>query len=96
MDCTATSQADVWLEFGCCCIAHSIRWPAWLRVDPAVVIMDGQSAKTAEQGGIRGFDGHQRLKGQKRNILVDISAFRSPAALNEPICRTDGWSLQIP
>ena len=29
---------------------------------PSVVIMDGQSVKTAERGGIRGFDAHKRVK----------------------------------
>ena len=39
---------------------------------PSVVIMDGQSVKTTERGGIRGFDAHKRVKGRKRHILVDI------------------------
>ena len=38
---------------------------------PSVVIMDGQSVKTTERGGIRGFDAHKRVKGCKRHILVD-------------------------
>jgi transposase len=38
---------------------------------PSVVIMDGQSVKTAERGGARGFDAHKRVKGRKRHILVD-------------------------
>jgi putative transposase len=38
---------------------------------PSVVIMDGQSVKTTERGGVRGFDGHKRVKGRKRHILVD-------------------------
>jgi len=29
---------------------------------PSVVIMDGQSAKTTERGGTRGFDGYKRVK----------------------------------
>ena len=33
--------------------------------------MDGQSVKTTERGGIRGFDGHKRVKGRKPHILVD-------------------------
>jgi len=33
--------------------------------------MDGQSVITTERGGIRGFDGHKRVKGRKRHILVD-------------------------
>jgi len=38
---------------------------------PSVVIMDGQSVKTMERGGTRGFDGYKRVKGRKRHILVD-------------------------
>jgi putative transposase len=38
---------------------------------PSVVIMDGQSVKTTERGGVSGFDGHKRVKGRKRHILVD-------------------------
>jgi putative transposase len=38
---------------------------------PTVVIMDGQSVKTTERGGPCGFDGHKRVKGRKRHILVD-------------------------
>jgi putative transposase len=38
---------------------------------PSVVIMDGQSVKTTERGGSRGFDAHKRVKGRKRHILVD-------------------------
>ena len=38
---------------------------------PTVAIMDGQSVKTTERGGPRGFDGHKRVKGRKRHILVD-------------------------
>src|SRR3712207_139388 len=33
--------------------------------------MDGQSVKTTERGGVRGFDSHKRVKGRKRHILVD-------------------------
>src|SRR5882757_3962348 len=36
---------------------------------PPVVIMDGQSVKTTERGGVRGFDAHKRVKGRKRHIL---------------------------
>jgi len=41
-------------------------FPGW-----STVIMDGQSVKTTERGGVRGFDAHKRVKGRKRHILVD-------------------------
>jgi putative transposase len=48
------------------------RLAAGRKPDPTVVIMDGQSVTTAEQGGVGGFDGHKRVNGRKRHALVDI------------------------
>ncbi len=49
---------------------------------------DGQSVKTTERGGIRGFDAHKRVKGRKRHILVDtfgllIACRVEPADISE-------------
>ena len=52
-------------------IYEQTRRAAGRRPCPSVVIMDGQSVKTTERGGVRGFDGHKQVKGRKRHILVD-------------------------
>jgi hypothetical protein len=36
---------------------------------PSVVIMDGQSVKTTERGGARGFDAHKRVKDSVQKVL---------------------------
>ena len=47
------------------------RAAAGRRPSPTVSILDAQSAKTTGRGGVRGYDGHKRMKGRKRHILVD-------------------------
>jgi putative transposase len=56
-------------------IYEKVRIAAGRDACPSVVIMDGQSVKTTERGGPRGFDGHKRVKGRKRHILVDTLGF---------------------
>src|ERR1051326_4411714 len=65
-----------WRMSGVWVLLHRAPYPlarvaAGRKPDPTVVIMDGQSVKTVEQGGVRGFDGHKRVKGRKRHIMVD-------------------------
>ncbi len=71
-----TSYFRSWEHSGVWVLLHravyeQARVAAGRAVCPSLVIMDGQSVKTTERGGTRGFDGHKRVKGRKRHILVD-------------------------
>ncbi len=41
------------------------------RPEPTAAIIDSQSAKTNEQGGIDGYDAGKKVTGRKRHLLVD-------------------------
>jgi putative transposase len=39
--------------------------------EPSTAILDSQSTRSSPQGGIKGFDAGKRVKGRKRNLVVD-------------------------
>jgi hypothetical protein len=57
--CTATFGTGGWLVSGCCCIAlyPLARLAAGRKPEPTLAIMDGQSMKTTERGGVEGSTG---------------------------------------
>jgi putative transposase len=52
-------------------IRAAVREKAGKAAQPSAMIADSQSAKSAEGGQQRGFDGGKQVRGRKRNLLVD-------------------------
>ena len=71
-------------------LREALRRQVGREAQPSAGIIDRQSAKTAEQGGPRRFDGGKQLNGRKRQLVVDtqglvLKGVVHPAGLHDRV-----------
>ena len=53
----------------------AIRTAEGREASPSAGVIDSQSVKTTESGGVRGYDAGKKIKGRKRHILTDTCGY---------------------
>jgi putative transposase len=66
----AWKLAGLWEDLNAL-LRRQIRQADGREAEPSAAIIDSQSVKTTEAGGVRGYDAGKKINGRKRHILVD-------------------------
>ena len=60
----------------------AIREAEGREASPSAGVIDSQSVKTTESGGVRGYDAGKKIKGRKRHILTDTCGYLVHAVIH--------------
>jgi len=64
------TKSGVWEQINAV-LRRAVRVAAGKQPEPTAAIVDSQSVKTTDRGGVHGYDAGKKINGRKRHILVD-------------------------